>query len=188
MTPDEHIRLCKLCADGESCMNSGSLRKIFTSFASFAVRVPVEDLDGAKFSKLCRDAKLLGKRFSTIDVDIVFAKVKVSCRMLSPSALAAGCSARKLHMAKRLRPPCSSVHAAYMHECLVHLALLRHSATQMLASVCRNMLPVVCPKPRASTLSRLPVAFASVNHDGRFNHQHHKQCTHFFVLAGERTA
>ena len=47
------------------------------SFASFAVRVPVEDLDGAKFSKLCRDAKLLGKRFGAIDVDIVFAKVKV---------------------------------------------------------------------------------------------------------------
>lgn len=42
------------------------------------MRVPVEDLDGAKFSKLCRDAKLLGKRFGAIDVDIVFAKVKVS--------------------------------------------------------------------------------------------------------------
>ncbi|KAL3132079.1 hypothetical protein ABBQ32_008689 [Trebouxia sp. C0010 RCD-2024] len=54
-----------------------SLRKVFVSFASFAVRVPVEDLDGAKFSKLCRDAKLLGKRFGAIDVDIVFAKVKV---------------------------------------------------------------------------------------------------------------
>lgn len=41
------------------------------------MRVPVEDLDGPKFSKLCRDAKLLGKRFGSIDVDIVFAKVKV---------------------------------------------------------------------------------------------------------------
>ena len=59
---------------------AGSLRKVFISFASFAVRVPVEDLDGPKFSKLCRDAKLLGKRFGSIDVDIVFAKVKVrSC-------------------------------------------------------------------------------------------------------------
>ncbi|KAL0023967.1 hypothetical protein WJX77_004039 [Trebouxia sp. C0004] len=54
-----------------------ALRKIFTSFASFAVRVPIDDLDGAKFSKLCRDAKLLGKQFNAIDVDIVFAKVKV---------------------------------------------------------------------------------------------------------------
>ncbi|DBA71896.1 TPA: hypothetical protein ACH3X2_010942 [Trebouxia sp. C0005] len=54
-----------------------TLRKIFTSFASFAVRVPVDDLDGAKFSKLCRDAKLLSKQFNAIDVDIVFAKVKV---------------------------------------------------------------------------------------------------------------
>jgi len=58
--------------------NTGALRKIFTSFASFAVRVPIDDLDGAKFSKLCRDAKLLGKQFNAIDVDIVFAKVKVS--------------------------------------------------------------------------------------------------------------
>ena len=41
------------------------------------MRVPVEDMDGAKFSKLCRDAKLLGRNFNTIDVDIVFAKVKV---------------------------------------------------------------------------------------------------------------
>ena len=41
------------------------------------MRVSVEDLDGAKFSKLCRDAKLLGKHFGSIDVDIVFAKVKV---------------------------------------------------------------------------------------------------------------
>ena len=53
------------------------LRKVFTSFASFAVRVAVEDLDGAKFSKLCRDAKLLSKSFGSIDVDIVFAQVKV---------------------------------------------------------------------------------------------------------------
>lgn len=59
-------------------MHAGSLRKIFTSFASFAVRVPVDDLDGAKFSKLCRDAKLIGRQFSAIDVDLVFAKVKVS--------------------------------------------------------------------------------------------------------------
>ncbi len=59
---------------------AGSLRKIFVAFASFAVRIPVEDLDGAKFSKLCRDAKLIGRHFGTIDVDIVFAKVKVSWR------------------------------------------------------------------------------------------------------------
>ena len=63
--------ICTFC-------NAGALRKIFTSFASFAVRVPIDDLDGAKFSKLCRDAKLLGKQFNAIDVDIVFAKVKVS--------------------------------------------------------------------------------------------------------------
>jgi len=64
-----------------TCCITGALRKIFTSFASFAVRVPVDDLDGAKFSKLCRDAKLLSKQFNAIDVDIVFAKVKVSQRL-----------------------------------------------------------------------------------------------------------
>lgn len=56
---------------------AGMLRKVFISFASFAVRTPTEDLDGAKFSKLCKDAKLLGRNLSTIEVDIVFAKVKV---------------------------------------------------------------------------------------------------------------
>lgn len=71
---------CHNCLSTRPALVAGSLRKVFISFASFAVRVPVEDLDGAKFSKLCRDAKLLGKRFGSIDVDIVFAKVKVkSC-------------------------------------------------------------------------------------------------------------
>ena len=59
------------------------LRKVFVSFASFAVRTPTEDLDGAKFSKLCKDAKLLGRNLSTIEVDIVFAKVKVRSNQLA---------------------------------------------------------------------------------------------------------
>ena len=59
------------------------LRKVFISFASFAVRTPTEDLDGAKFSKLCKDAKLLGRNLSTIEVDIVFAKVKVWSNQLA---------------------------------------------------------------------------------------------------------
>lgn len=58
------------------------------------MRVPVEDLDGAKFSKLCRDAKLLGKRFGAIDVDIVFAKVKVT--FLPGSCVAVSCAVAKV--------------------------------------------------------------------------------------------
>lgn len=62
-----------------------ALRKVFVAFASFAVRVAVEDLDGAKFSKLCKDAKLLGYGLTAIEVDIVFAKVKVAfCTVFIP--------------------------------------------------------------------------------------------------------
>ena len=34
-------------------------------------------MDGAKFSKLCRDCKLLSRAFTTIDVDLIFAKAKI---------------------------------------------------------------------------------------------------------------
>lgn len=50
---------------------------MFVSFASFGARQALEDMDGAKFSKLCRDCRLLDRRFTPIDVDIVFAKAKV---------------------------------------------------------------------------------------------------------------
>lgn len=53
------------------------LRRVFVSFASFGARQALEDMDGAKFSKLCRDCRLLDRRFTPIDVDIVFAKAKV---------------------------------------------------------------------------------------------------------------
>lgn len=35
------------------------------------------EMEGAKFSKLCKDCKLYEKHFTSIDVDIIFAKVKV---------------------------------------------------------------------------------------------------------------
>lgn len=74
--PSKHM--CILCCIMiAASVYAGMLRKVFISFASFAVRTPTEDLDGAKFSKLCKDAKLLGRNLSTIEVDIVFAKVKV---------------------------------------------------------------------------------------------------------------
>jgi hypothetical protein len=33
-------------------------------------------MDGAKFSKLCKDAKLVGRGLSPTDVDLIFMKVK----------------------------------------------------------------------------------------------------------------
>jgi hypothetical protein len=36
----------------------------------------VEDMDGAKFSKLCKDVKLTGKGLSPTDVDLIFVKVR----------------------------------------------------------------------------------------------------------------
>lgn len=36
----------------------------------------LEDLDGAKFSKMCRDCKLLGRNLTATDVDLIFASSK----------------------------------------------------------------------------------------------------------------
>ena len=44
-------------------------------FASFGSRAAVHDMDGAKFFKLSRDTGLVTKGFTTIDVDLIFAKV-----------------------------------------------------------------------------------------------------------------
>ena len=35
-------------------------------------------MDNAKFAKLCRDMKLLDKKLTTTDVDIIFSKCKSS--------------------------------------------------------------------------------------------------------------
>ena len=47
----------------------------------------MDDMDGAKFSKLCRDCKLLNRSFTTIDVDLIFAKVKVKVGFNPPEFL-----------------------------------------------------------------------------------------------------
>ena len=52
------------------------LKKIFASFASFGTRQHLEELDGPKFSKLCRDCKLLGRLLSPTDIDLIFASAK----------------------------------------------------------------------------------------------------------------
>ncbi|CAK0783737.1 hypothetical protein CVIRNUC_006936 [Coccomyxa viridis] len=52
------------------------LLKAFCSFASFGAREHTEEMDGAKFAKLCRDSKLLSRTVTASDADLFFAKVK----------------------------------------------------------------------------------------------------------------
>ncbi|KAK9908613.1 hypothetical protein WJX75_000439 [Coccomyxa subellipsoidea] len=52
------------------------LQKVFCSFASFGGRQHVDEMEGSKFAKLCRDSKLLSRAFTASDVDLYFAKVK----------------------------------------------------------------------------------------------------------------
>lgn len=37
----------------------------------------VEEMDGGKFAKLCRDTKLLSRAFTPTDVDLFFAKARI---------------------------------------------------------------------------------------------------------------
>lgn len=48
---------------------------MFAEFAGFGSRAAAADMDGAKFFKLCKESRLLSKRFTAIDCDIIFAKV-----------------------------------------------------------------------------------------------------------------
>ena len=54
------------------------MEDVFKSFCAFGgdKTSSAPTMDGAKFSKLCRDLKLLDKHLTTTDVDIVFSKVK----------------------------------------------------------------------------------------------------------------
>jgi p25-alpha len=58
------------------------LKEIFTSFAAFGNRRlskeqggGVCEMDGARFAKLCKDCKLVDKKFTATDVDLTFSKV-----------------------------------------------------------------------------------------------------------------
>ena len=44
----------------------------------------LEEMDGAKFAKLCRDTKLLTRGFTPTDVDLFFAKVRALTHLLLP--------------------------------------------------------------------------------------------------------
>ena len=82
------------------CSPAEDLKKIFYSFASFGVRQHVDEMDGAKFSKLCRDCKLLSRNFTTIDVDLIFAKTKVKAS--TRTALHWNHQARAAHLHHRV--------------------------------------------------------------------------------------
>ncbi|KAK9829714.1 hypothetical protein WJX72_007506 [[Myrmecia] bisecta] len=56
---------------------SQEMQNIFLAFASYGTRQPETQLDGAKFAKFCKETNLIDKKFTAIDVDIIFSKVKV---------------------------------------------------------------------------------------------------------------
>eukprot|EP00854_Cymbomonas_tetramitiformis_P002367 gene2367-3096_t len=53
-----------------------TMLELFTQFASFGSQSVSTEMDGPKFAKMCRDTRLLDKKFTTTDADIIFAKVK----------------------------------------------------------------------------------------------------------------
>ena len=59
-------------------MAKRSLEETFQGFCAFGAssKDPIALMDGAKFAKLCRDTKLLDKKLTPTDVDIIFAKSK----------------------------------------------------------------------------------------------------------------
>lgn len=60
-----------------SIMAERSLEDTFREFCAFGGNPQQSpQMDGAKFAKLCRDMKLLDKKLTPTDVDIIFAKSK----------------------------------------------------------------------------------------------------------------
>lgn len=56
---------------------SRSLEDVFKEFCAFgSSKGAVALMDNAKFAKLCRDMKLLDKKLTATDVDIIFSKCK----------------------------------------------------------------------------------------------------------------
>ncbi len=52
------------------------MEAVFKSFCVFGQKDAAPLMDGSKFAKLCRDCKVLDKKVTTTDVDIIFSKVK----------------------------------------------------------------------------------------------------------------
>ena len=57
-------------------MMAFSLEDAFREFCSFGDKDSAPLMDGSKFAKMCRDSKLLDKKLTATDVDIIFAKAK----------------------------------------------------------------------------------------------------------------
>jgi hypothetical protein len=47
--------------------------------------VQVEEMDGAKFAKFCRDTKIVDKKFTNTDVDLTYAKAKAKVTTGNPN-------------------------------------------------------------------------------------------------------
>ena len=52
------------------------MEEVFKSFCMFGQKDAAPLMDGSKLAKLCRDCKILDKKLTPIDVDIIFSKVK----------------------------------------------------------------------------------------------------------------
>ena len=70
---------CRLRQAGSKADASGAaqtLNELFLAFATYGTRAPETQLDGAKFAKLFKDCKVLGKDLTTTDLDIIFSKAR----------------------------------------------------------------------------------------------------------------
>ena len=59
-------------------MANNTLEQTFSSFCAFGAgsKDSAALMDGAKFAKLCRDMKLLDKKLTETDIDIIFNRSK----------------------------------------------------------------------------------------------------------------
>ena len=53
-----------------------NVEQVFQSFCAFGAGSGVAMMDNAKFAKFFRDLKLLDKKVTATDVDIIFSKIK----------------------------------------------------------------------------------------------------------------
>ncbi len=52
------------------------MEELFKSYCSFGAKDAAPLMDNAKFAKFARDTKILDKKLTATDVDIIFSKVK----------------------------------------------------------------------------------------------------------------
>eukprot|EP01064_Diplonema_japonicum_P030108 TRINITY_DN5025_c0_g5_i1.p1 TRINITY_DN5025_c0_g5~~TRINITY_DN5025_c0_g5_i1.p1 ORF type:complete len:178 (+),score=56.18 TRINITY_DN5025_c0_g5_i1:67-534(+) len=58
-------------------MSKAELRKVFESFCAFGGGNNAKpEMDNARFSKFCKDSKLMDKKFTSTDADLIFTKSK----------------------------------------------------------------------------------------------------------------